>query len=444
MPSARSVGRIGMPAPVSILPILSVNFIGTLGYSIVMPFLIFLVTKMGGNSLIFGILGATYSAFQLVGAPILGKYSDIYGRKPVLLVSQLGTLLAWLLFLAALMLPNISFWNVNSSWAGEFSLTLPLIVLFLGRALDGATGGNISVANAYLVDISTDENRKSNFGKMAASSNLGFIIGPVLAGLLGATALGEIAPTLVATLISLLAVVVIVKLLPDREPVKLTHSPCVDQPARRLLGKEIKDCYDQQPSVNTVGKLLQIPAMPLMLVLYFLIFLAFALFYTAFPIHAAVGLGWEIGQLGVYFSVLSLVMIVIQGPVMSYLSPRVAEKPLVVIGSLAMFLSFVLLRYDDLTLIYAAAILFALGNGIMWPSYLSLLGQMGSASDQGYIQGIASSAGSLASIVGLVLGGLLYESFAATSFGIAALFFIAVFMLAFLLPAAGRDKIPNE
>ena len=97
-----------MPRHISILPILSVNFIGTLGYSIVMPFLIFLVAKFGGNSVIFGILGATYSAFQLIGAPILGRYSDIYGRKPVLLISQIGTLLAWLIFLAALMMPVVS------------------------------------------------------------------------------------------------------------------------------------------------------------------------------------------------------------------------------------------------------------------------------------------------------------------------------------------------
>ena len=204
-----------------------------------MPFLIFLVVKFGGNSVIYGILGATYSAFQLVGAPILGKYSDIYGRKPVLLVSQIGTLLAWLLFLAALVLPNISLWKINSSWLGEFTLSLSLIILFIGRALDGATGGNISVANAYLADISNEENRKSNFGKMAASSNLGFIIGPVLAGILGATALGEIVPTLAAALISLLAVIVIIKMLPDHEPKKLDQSPCVNEKMRRPYGKEI-------------------------------------------------------------------------------------------------------------------------------------------------------------------------------------------------------------
>ncbi len=251
-----------MPNQISILPILSVNFIGTLAYSNVMPFLIFLVAKFGGNSVIFGILGATYSAFQLIGAPILGRYSDIYGRKPVLLISQIGTLLAWLLFLAALMLPNISLWEVNSTWLGDFTLTLPLIILFFGRALDGATGGNISVANAYLVDISNEENRKSNFGKMAASSNLGFIIGPVLAGLLGATALGEIAPTLAATLISFIAVFVIIKMLPDQEPIKLSQSPCASEKMRRIFGKEIKDCFEQQASSNTFKKILRIPAMP--------------------------------------------------------------------------------------------------------------------------------------------------------------------------------------
>ena len=176
-----------------------------------------------------------------------------------------------------------------------------------------------------------------------------------------------------------------------------------------------------------------------MLTLYFLIFLAFALFYTAFPIHAAVGLGWEMSQLGVYFSVLSLVMIVIQGPVMTYLSPRVSEKPLMAIGNLVMFVSFVLLQNHDTVLVYAAAILFAVGDGIMWPSYLSLLGQMGEASDQGYIQGLASGAGSLASIIGLVIVDVLYSLLASTSFAIAAIAFIVVFGLALML-RSGKNK----
>jgi DHA1 family tetracycline resistance protein-like MFS transporter len=91
-----------------------------------------------------------------------------------------------------LFLPKENIFSVNSALLGTFVLTLPLLVLFFARSIDGITGGNISVANAYLADISSDENRSKNFGKMAISSNLGFIVGPALAGILGSTVYGEI------------------------------------------------------------------------------------------------------------------------------------------------------------------------------------------------------------------------------------------------------------
>src|SRR6188474_3404317 len=87
-----------------VFPLLLVNFIGTLGFSIVLPFLVFLVMKFGGNAIVYGLLAATYPAFQLIGAPILGKWSDIYGRKKVLLLSNIGTAVGWILFLFALLL----------------------------------------------------------------------------------------------------------------------------------------------------------------------------------------------------------------------------------------------------------------------------------------------------------------------------------------------------
>ena len=142
-------------ARVPLLPILTVNFIGTLGFSIVLPFLVFLVTRWGGNALVYGLLGATYSAFQLFGAPVLGRWSDTRGRRNVLLLSQIGTLLSWAIFLAAFFLPIAPLASIDSTALGSFTLTLPLLVLFLARALDGLTGGNISVANAYLADITT-------------------------------------------------------------------------------------------------------------------------------------------------------------------------------------------------------------------------------------------------------------------------------------------------
>src|SRR5215203_2729731 len=181
---------------IPLYPLLLINFIGTLGFSIVLPFLVFLVIDFGGNAIVYGILAAMYPSFQLIGAPILGRWSDAYGRKKVLLISNGGTLVGWIIFLFAFLLPATSLFSVSSAVIGTFAITLPLVVLFFARSLDGITGGNVSVANAYLADVSTDKNRSKNFGKMAISSNLGFIVGPALAGILGGTIYKEILPIL--------------------------------------------------------------------------------------------------------------------------------------------------------------------------------------------------------------------------------------------------------
>ena len=179
----------------SLFPLLLVNFVGTLGFSIVLPFLVFVVMKYGGNAIVYGLLAATYPAFQLIGAPILGRWSDIYGRKKVLLLSNVGTAAGWILFLFALLLPSEKS-SIEIAFLGTFVIAIPLLILFLARAIDGITGGNISIANAYLADVSSDSTRSKNFGKMAISSNLGFILGPALAGILGGTIYGSILPVL--------------------------------------------------------------------------------------------------------------------------------------------------------------------------------------------------------------------------------------------------------
>lgn len=104
----------------SIFPLLLITFIGTLGYSIVLPFLVFLVIDLGGNAIVYGILSATYPAFQLIGAPILGGWSDIYGRKKILLLSQGGTLAGWMIFLIALFLPVNNLFRIDSTILGTF------------------------------------------------------------------------------------------------------------------------------------------------------------------------------------------------------------------------------------------------------------------------------------------------------------------------------------
>ena len=278
-------------APRSLYPILSVNFVGSLGFSIVLPFLVFLVMRWGGNAVVYGVMGATYSAFQLVGAPILGRWSDRFGRRRILLLSQLGTLFSWAVFLLAFALPDEPLAHLDSRLLGEFAVTLPLVVMFVARACDGLTGGNVSVANAYLADVTTEENRNRDFGRMAVAANLGFIMGPAIAGLLSGTSYGEILPVLAALAISLVASLIIVFYLPESSPCVLEEDP-ERLNVRKVFGQEQKPCYELAPADELSARgILALPGVGPLLAVYFLVMMGFNFYYVAFPVHASQGLG---------------------------------------------------------------------------------------------------------------------------------------------------------
>ncbi len=417
----------------SLLPVLAVNFIGTLGYSIILPFLVFLVNDFGGNELIYGILGAVYPAFQFFGAPILGRWSDKYGRRRILFLSQAGTLLAWIIFMIALFAPKTVLWQTDSSSIGSFALTLPLLILFAARALDGITGGNISVANAYLSDVSNDENRKANFGKMAMSSSLGFILGPTIAGLLGATQFKEALPVGAAMLISIIALFVIWFKLPESKT-DLVKPDLSQFKLRKLFATEQKDCYEVKDCPDKgLRAVLKISNIPFMLLIYFLTFLGFSFFYVSFPMHALKVLAWTAFELGIFFSIMSGLLILVQGPILSKLSKHTSDETLIAVGSLLLVGNFLLIGSPNVILTYSALLFFALGNGLMWPSFLSLLSKYAGNEQQGAVQGIANSAGSLASIIGLILGGFLYGSIGNVTFYTAAALLLLIFLLSFRL-----------
>jgi MFS transporter, DHA1 family, tetracycline resistance protein len=424
----------------SLFPLLLSNFIGTLGFSIVLPFMVFLVIDFGGNSIVYGILAAMYPLFQLIGAPILGKWSDDYGRKKVLLVSNGGTLVGWLIFLFAFFLPVTNLFSISSAVIGTFAITLPLVVLFFARSLDGITGGNISVANAYLADVSTDKNRSKNFGKMAISSNLGFIVGPALAGILGGTIYKEILPVVAATVVSLIALVVIGLTLKESKSNTVSAAAVDEMPLpeqrsiRKVFSCEVKECYKTPNPANLKFQdVFKLKHISFLLLLYFFIFLGFNIYYTSFPIHAVAGLKWSITQMGIFYSVLGGVMILVQGPVLRKALQKFSEEKLVIIGSLILGVNFTLFVSDNIVLIFGAVILFALGNGLMWPSFMSILTRFAGTTHQGAVQGVASSIGSLASIIGLVVGGLMYNSIGVSNFLISAGFIFLVFVLSFRL-----------
>jgi MFS family permease len=425
---------------ISLFPILLVNFIGTLGFSIVLPFLVFLVKDFGGNAIVFGILSATYPAFQFIGAPILGRWSDTYGRKKILLLSNAGTLAGWLFFLIALFLPKeniLSFNSSSSSPLGSFVITLPLLVLFFARLVDGITGGNISVANAYLADISSDENRSNNFGKMAISSNLGFVVGPALAAILGSTIFGNILPVMAALILSFVTLIVISLALKESKPSSLGMVPVQekdDTTIRKVFAQECKDCYNVQgPKKLRFKDIFKLKHVSFLLMLYFLIFIGFNVFYATFPIQAVNNLKWSVTLLGIFYAALSGIMIVVEGPVLRKALKRFSEEILILVGSIILGASFVLLVSNNIIIIYFAAILFALGNGLMWPSVLSLLSKRAGATYQGSVQGIAGSFGSLASIIGLTVGGLLYQFVGGSIFLVSAAVIFTVSILSLRL-----------
>ena len=419
---------------ISLLPILSVNFVGTLGFSIVLPFLVFLVTRWGGNALIYGLMGATYSFFQLIGAPILGRWSDRFGRRKILLLSQLGTLISWLIFLTAFFLPVITISEVNSRSLGQFTITLPLIILFIARAADGITGGNVSVANAYMADITDDEHRSKDFGQMAVSGNLGFVIGPALAGLLGATVYGEILPVIAAIFISLLATLIIGIGLKDHDPCILTRYP-EPRSIRKTFGQEHKECFViQSREKPAIGMILRMANVPALLVIYFLVMLGFNFFYIGFPVHAVRELGWSVTDAGIFFSFLSLLMIVVQGPILAKASEIFSGTTLTIYGTMMLSAGFVGLFYGNDLAIYTAAAFIALGNGLMWPSVMAMLSRVAGDQHQGAVQGAASSVGAVASIVGLVAAGLIYNLLGAWVFVLAAVIILPIIFIAPRLP----------
>jgi len=416
----------------ALLPILSVNFVGTLGFSVVLPFLVFLVTKWGGNAFVYALMGATYSFFQMIGAPILGRWSDRYGRRKVLLLSQAGTMLSWGILLTAFFLPVTVISDIDSRLLGEFTLTIPLVVMFVARAADGITGGNVSVANAYLADITDESRRSENFGRMAVSGNLGFIFGPALAGLLGATVYGELLPVLAALLISMIATLIIAIGLKDTRSHALEHYP--DRVSvRKVFGQEQKDCFRiKNADQVSAADILRMPGVSMLMLVYFLVMLGFGFFYIGFPIHAVQGLDWSVMDAGVFFAAFSLALVVVQGPVLARVSRKVSDRNLIVGGSLILAGGFVMLLGDTKLVVYSAAMLIALGNGLMWPTLLAVISKVAGDTYQGAVQGFAGGVGAIASIAGLILGGLLYNWMGVGIFAASAAAILVAAVVAFV------------
>jgi MFS family permease len=167
--------------------------------------------------------------------------------------------------------------------------------------------------------------------------------------------------------------------------------------------------------------------------IYFLIFLGYNIFYTAFPAHAANNLRWNATSLGLYFSTLSFLLVIVEGPVLSWISKLYSDSSLITFGSFMLSINFILIFYGSDLLTFVALFFFAVGNGLMWPSLMSMLSKTAKKEYQGAVQGISTSFISLASIVGLITGGFMFSFFDTATFLFAAFMIFIVFLLSFKL-----------
>jgi DHA1 family tetracycline resistance protein-like MFS transporter len=404
-----------------IAPLLAVSFLASLGFSIVMPFLVFLVEAYGGNAFVMGAIGAAFWTAQLVGAPWLGALSDRLGRRRVLFTSQLGALAAWAIFLGALAVPRTELVRVDTAITGAFVVTVPLLLVALSRITDGLVNGSISVANAYLADVTSEDERKASFGRLGAASSLGFVIGPLLAGFLARGTDGVTLLLVIAMALSAVGALLVRFRLPDPQPQPATPAVVVERGgdrAHKVLGGGAKECV-QARTPHGARAILAMPEVRPLIALYFLVFAGFSIFTAALPVHAS-ALGWPASKLGVFYSALSVALIATQSGALPRLARRVSGPLLGAAGSALVAASYVLFLGTSDAALFAGAVIYGVGNGIMWPSYLALLSQAGPPSAQGAVQGVASSAGSLASIGGTLAGGVLFEAMGARAFLVSA------------------------
>lgn len=307
-----------------------------------------------------GWLMFVYASMQFLFASVMGGLSDKYGRRPVILASLLG-------------------FSINFLIQG---LAPSIIWLFVGRVLSGITGASITPASAYISDVSTDENRAKNFGLIGMAFGLGFIIGPVLGGLLGQ--FGNRVPFFAASILCLVNFVYGYFVLPES----------LDKAHRRPF---------EWKRANPIGSLLRLKKYPKILGLVIaLIFMYIAFhsvqsnwsFFTMYQFH------WDEKWVGISLGVSGLMAALVQGGLIRWITPKIGDKRAIVYGLIFYAIGMLLFAFATKSwMMFAILVVYGLG-GIAGPSLQSLISSVVPKSEQGELQGALASLVSATSIVG--------------------------------------------
>ena len=346
-------------------------FIDLLGFGILIPILpTFAVSKLHVSETAVGVAIAVYSLVQFIFNPLFGKISDKNGRKPIILVCLLLNALGYVIF--------------------AFSNTY--LMLIISRIIGGIGGSSIGVAQAYIADITTKENRSKGMGMIGAAFGLGFVFGPLIGGLL--SKFGYMVTGFGSAGFSTLAFLFTAFMLPES---------LLNKDKAKITAKKILD-------IQAMKSVFRKPDLSLLVILFFILTFTTASIYAIVPLLGFQVYGFSNLQNGYIFGIVGFVGALVQGGLIRIVSKSMSDLKLVTIGSILMMAGFALLPYGGHFLGLALiAVVLALGIGILQPILLSLVSKVTSDEEQGITLGINQSLSAFARVLGPLFGGFTFE-----------------------------------
>jgi MFS transporter, DHA1 family, tetracycline resistance protein len=347
-----------------LLLIFSVVVVDLIGFGIVIPILPYLAESLGASATVLGLMLTGYAAMQLVFAPLWGKASDRWGRRPILLFTIAGTAAS----LFAL--------GVAESMVG----------LFLARLLGGAFAANVSVATAYVTDVTAAEERTRWMGLIGASFGIGFVLGPAIGGLLAPQ--GYNVPILVAAGLATMNFLVALVSLPE--------------PERKEVGAA--------PGPRLRTGVLRIPAVRRLCLAYFAFSIGVSQLETVFAFYMLRRFGWDAREVAAILVLMAVIMGGVQGGGIRRLAARFGEPTLLRGGALILGLSFALVPLmPTVAVLLVPLAASSVGRGVAHPSMLSLVSSAAPEERRGAVMGTFQASSSLARVVGPAAAGVLFD-----------------------------------
>ena len=360
-----------------LIPAYLLTFLNFLTLSILIPVLPFIVDSHQAPRWVYGMLITLYASFQFLGAPYLGKLSDRYGRKPILLLSQAGTLLSWGIFLGASFLPPYA----------VLGWSIPLCLIGLSRVLDGITGGNTSVTQALVSDITTPREKKSVFGILGGISGLGMIIGPALGGISASFAWGYVGTLVLVVIIAAITLLAVFLWVGETKPARLSPqntTSATPQGKATLLGSVF--------FLNT--KLWK--RLPLLIRWVFVIRLLFcitmATYISTITLFMIDTFDFDEEALGYYMFFVGLFLSFNQAVVSGFFIRKIKEFPTLLLGLLLCVLGLVAITLSQNLIVYMLCYyVLNLGLSLCFPSFQIIISTHAPKDIQGEVLGVNES-----------------------------------------------------